>query len=198
LPAALKELGFHLFHCHCLKEGAAFPSRPGNRQALRFVREVVRETPLSSEERFVMQVRHILQEKGREVIVISQTATVGEAARLLAARRIGAVIVKGGVGAFSGILSERDLVRAIAAEGAQALDRNVASYMTRSVATCEETDTVEDLMEMMTRGRFRHVPVLDDKQSLCGLISIGDVVKTRIAETVSEANSLREYISATA
>lgn len=145
-----------------------------------------------------MQVRHILQEKGREVIVISQTATMGEAARLLAARRIGAVIVKGGVGAFSGILSERDLVRAIAAEGAQALDRNVASYMTRSVATCEETDTVEDLMEMMTRGRFRHVPVLDDKQSLCGLISIGDVVKTRIAETVSEANSLREYISATA
>lgn len=145
-----------------------------------------------------MQVRHILQEKGREVIAISQTATVEEAARLLAERRIGAVIVKGGAGAFTGILSERDLVRAIAAEGSEALDRNVASYMTRSVATCGETDTVEDLMEMMTRGRFRHVPVLDDNQSLCGLISIGDVVKTRIAETVNEANSLREYISATA
>ena len=67
--------------------------------------------------------------------------------------------------------------------------------MTKSVATCREADTVEDLMEVMTHGRFRHVPVLDDERALCGLISIGDVVKTRIAETLNEANSLREYIS---
>jgi len=68
--------------------------------------------------------------------------------------------------------------------------------MTKSVATCREGDSVQDLMEMMTHGRFRHVPVLDDSKTLCGLISIGDVVKTRIAETLNEANSLRDYISA--
>jgi CBS domain-containing protein len=145
-----------------------------------------------------MQIRHVLQQKGRDIIAISPTATMGDAAQLLAKKRIGAVIVRSGTGGLAGILSERDVVRAIATEGAAALGREVAAYMTKSVATCRETDTVEDLMEMMTRGRFRHVPVLDERQSLCGLISIGDVVKTRIAETVNEANSLREYISATA
>jgi CBS domain-containing protein len=142
-----------------------------------------------------MQVRHILQQKGRDIVAISPTATVADAAQLLAKKRIGALLVKDGA-SLAGILSERDLVRAIAAEGAEALNRKVAAYMTKSVATCRETDTVEDLMEMMTRGRFRHVPVRDDEQSLCGVISIGDVVKTRIAETVNEAKSLREYISA--
>jgi CBS domain-containing protein len=77
-----------------------------------------------------------------------------------------------------------------------ALDRMVSVYMTKDVATCGESDTVQDLMEMMTSGRFRHVPVLDCNETLCGLISIGDVVKTRIAETQNEANSLRDYISA--
>ena len=98
---------------------------------------------------------------------------------------------------MAGILSERDVVRAVAADGPSALSRNVSVYMTKNVATCVEADTVEDLMEMMTHGRFRHVPVLDDDKALCGLISIGDVVKTRIAETLNEANSLRDYISAT-
>lgn len=143
-----------------------------------------------------MQIRHILQQKGRDIVAISPTATLDDAVQLLAKKRIGAVLVKDGA-ALAGILSERDLVRAIAAEGASALGRQVTAYMTKSVATCTETDTVEDLMEMMTRGRFRHVPVLDERQSVCGLISIGDVVKTRIAETVNEANSLREYISTT-
>lgn len=145
-----------------------------------------------------MLVRHILQDKGRNVIAIAQGATIGEAAQLLAEKRIGAVIVTNSDGVLAGILSERDVVRAVAGDGPLALSRNVASYMTRSVATCREADTVEDLMEMMTHGRFRHVPVLDDGKSLCGLISIGDVVKTRIAETLNEANSLRDYISATA
>lgn len=145
-----------------------------------------------------MQVRHILQEKGRDIIAITPAAAIADAARLLAEKRIGAVIVKGDEKGLSGIFSERDLVRAIAAEGALALDRDVTHYMTHNVITCAETDTVEELMEMMTRRRFRHVPVLDDGQCLCGLVSIGDVVKTRIAETVNEANSLREYISATA
>ncbi|MGH9611876.1 MAG: CBS domain-containing protein [Bryobacteraceae bacterium] len=143
-----------------------------------------------------MQIRHILQLKGSDVVAISPAMTLEDAAGLLAKKRIGALVVREGE-RLAGIFSERDLVRAIAAEGAGALDREVAAYMTKSVATCTQSDTVEDLMEMMTRGRFRHVPVLDDEQSLCGLISIGDVVKTRIAETVNEANSLREYISAT-
>ena len=145
-----------------------------------------------------MLVRHILQDKGRGIIAISDDATVGAVARLLAERRIGAVLVTAGTGGLAGILSERDVVRAVAADGAAALERKASDYMTRSVATCCEADTVEALMEMMTHGRFRHVPVVDGQSQLCGVISIGDVVKTRIAETVYEANSLRDYISATA
>lgn len=143
-----------------------------------------------------MLVRHILQDKGRVIIAIAHGATMGEAARLLAEKRIGAVIVTRESDGLAGILSERDVVRAVAADGPSALERMVSVYMTRDVATCGEADTVQDLMEMMTRGRFRHVPVLDCDQALCGLISIGDVVKTRIAETQNEANSLRDYISA--
>ena len=145
-----------------------------------------------------MQVRHILQDKGRDVIVIAPDATMAGAAQLLAEKRIGVVIVKGAEGALAGILSERDVVRAVGTDGPLALGRNISVYMTKNVATCREADTVEDLMEMMTCGRFRHVPVLNDDKALCGLISIGDVVKTRIAETLNEANSLRDYISATA
>jgi len=143
-----------------------------------------------------MLVRHILQDKGRSIIVIGHGATMGEAARLLAEKRIGAVIVTRGADGLAGILSERDVVRAVAMDGPLALDRTVSVYMTKDVATCGEADTVQDLMEMMTRGRFRHVPVLDCNEVLCGLVSIGDVVKTRIAETQNEANSLRDYISA--
>ena len=143
-----------------------------------------------------MLVRHILEEKGRDVISISPAATMSEAASLLAQRRIGAVLVKDPRGLLAGIFSERDLVRAVAKDGAAALGHAVSGYMTKTVATCVEGDTVEALMEMMTKGRFRHVPVLDERKSPCGMISIGDVVKSRIAETVREANSLREYISA--
>ena len=145
-----------------------------------------------------MQVRHILQDKGRSVITVMDSATLADAARTLAQHRIGALIVQGQGNGLAGILSERDVVRAIAADGPSALDRSVDVYMTRSVVTCVEADTIEGLMEMMTQGRFRHVPVLDEGQRVAGLISIGDVVKSRIAETVNEANSLRDYISATA
>jgi CBS domain-containing protein len=150
----------------------------------------------TEEERFVMQVRHILQEKGRHVIIVAETVTVCDAAKMLSEKRIGVVLVKNGEVPLAGILSERDVVRAVAADGVEALSRPVSSYMTRNVATCSESDTVEELMEMMTRGRFRHVPVMDGDKMLCGLISIGDVVKSRIAETLNEANSLRDYISA--
>ena len=145
-----------------------------------------------------MQVRHILYGKGREVVAIAEGASIADAARLLTDRRIGALVVKDGDGRLTGIISERDLVRAIARAGAGALTQSVADHMTPEPETCVETDTVESLMETMTRGRFRHVPVLDDSLSLCGMVSIGDVVKSRIAETISEAAALREYISATA
>jgi CBS domain-containing protein len=143
-----------------------------------------------------MLVKHILSDKGRDIIAISADAMLAEAVRLLARKRIGAVIAYGEGGALAGILSERDVVRALS-ESDGALTRPVSAYMTAEVATCTEDDSVENLMEMMTHGRFRHVPVLDARGQLCGLISIGDVVKTRIAETVHEAQSLREYISAT-
>jgi CBS domain-containing protein len=142
-----------------------------------------------------MLVRHILREKGSEIIAIAADAKLAEASRLLAAKRIGALIVRGDAGELSGILSERDVVRAVAEEGAGALSRPVRAYMTREVATCGEDDSVDALMEMMTRGRFRHVPVMRDG-ALAGLVSIGDVVKSRIEETVREAAALREYISA--
>lgn len=142
-----------------------------------------------------MQVKHILLEKGREVVTIASDATLSEAARLMARRRIGAVVVRGRDGQIAGILSERDLVRAIAEESVAALGRLVGAHMTRDVTTCCEFDTVEDLMETMTHGRFRHVPVVDDDH-LVGIVSIGDVVKTRIAETIREAESLRDYIAA--
>lgn len=143
-----------------------------------------------------MQVRHILHGKGRDVVAISAGATLTEAAKLLTDRKIGALIVKDKNGSLSGIISERDLVHAIASKGAAALSEQVSMHMTPAPETCVENDTVESVMEVMTRGRFRHVPVLDDQFMLCGMISIGDVVKTRIAETVSEAAALRDYISA--
>ncbi len=142
-----------------------------------------------------MQVKHILFEKGREVVTITSEATMSEAARLMARRRIGAVVVRGRDGGISGVLSERDLVRAIAEDSVAALAQPVAAHMTRDITTCAEYDTIEDLMETMTRGRFRHMPVVDDDR-LVGIISIGDVVKTRIEETVREAESLKEYIAA--
>jgi CBS domain-containing protein len=142
-----------------------------------------------------MQVRHILRDKGRDVFTISSDATLSEAARLLASKRIGAVIVRGIDGSLAGILSERDIVRALAQASVNALPQSVSNHMTSAVATCCETDSVDDLMEMMTRGRFRHVPVVEEDR-ITGIVSIGDVVKTRIAETVQEAQSLREYIAA--
>ena len=128
-------------------------------------------------------------------MAIPSNTTICDAAKVLADKKIGALVVKDGTGALTGIISERDLVRAIAKGDAAALSEQVNDHMTPQPETCTEADTVEDLMEAMTRGRFRHVPVLDEEMRLCGMISIGDVVKTRIAETVSEAAALRDYIS---
>ena len=142
-----------------------------------------------------MLVKHILHEKGRDVVTVPSGATLSEAAQLLARRRIGAVVVRDGDRQIAGILSERDIIRGLADESVNALAQTVATHMTERVSTCRETDAVEDLMELMTRKRIRHVPVMDGER-LCGIVSIGDVVKSRIAETEAEAENLRGYIAA--
>ena len=142
-----------------------------------------------------MLVSHILREKGRAVVSIAANASLSEASQLMARHRIGAILILDGPGAPQGILSERDIVSVLAQMGAAALARTVGSCMTSPVMTCEETDTIEELMERMTHGRFRHLPVVE-RGRVVGLVSIGDVVKTRIEETVREAQALKEYIAA--
>jgi len=141
-----------------------------------------------------MTVKALLSRKGRDVVTIAPAATLSEAAKLLAERRIGAVVVTGADHRVAGILSERDIVRALGQRGASALDENVAAVMTRKVTTCNEADTVVAIMERMTTGKFRHVPVVDQGR-LIGVISIGDVVKHRVEEIEGETNALREYIA---
>ena len=141
-----------------------------------------------------MTVKAILSRKGRDVVTIAPSATLFEAAKLLAERRIGAVVVTGADHRVAGILSERDIVRTLGQRGASALDENVAAVMTRKVTTCNEADTVVAIMERMTAGKFRHVPVMDQGR-LVGVISIGDVVNHRLHEIEGETNALREYIA---
>lgn len=141
-----------------------------------------------------MTIRSILDEKGRDVVTINPTATLGEAARLLGEKRIGAVVVTAGDRKILGILSERDIVRVIGEKGADGLSQPVGDAMTAKVSTCRETHTINDVMEVMTRGRFRHLPVERDGH-LDGIISIGDVVKRRIEEVEREAEQIREYIA---
>ena len=140
-----------------------------------------------------MTVKAILSHKSPDIVSIEPTATLAEAAKLLAERRIGAVLVLGIEGRVAGILSERDIVRALAERGASMLDERVDQVMTRKVFTCSETDTVAHIMEQMTAQKFRHVPVVDEGR-LTGIISIGDVVKYRLHEIENETNALREYI----
>jgi CBS domain-containing protein len=141
-----------------------------------------------------MTVKAILSRKGSDVVTIAPTANLSEAVKLLAERRIGAVIVTGADNRVAGILSERDIVRALGERGADALGDNIAAVMTRKVTTCVEADTVADIMERMTTGKFRHVPVVEQGR-LAGVISIGDVVKFRVEEIERESEALREYIA---
>ncbi len=140
-----------------------------------------------------MTVRHILAQKGGDVVTIPPHRTLGEAARLLAEKRIGAIVVAGAAGEVLGILSERDIVRAVA-EGPEALHSPASAHMTAKVITCTPETPVTDLMEEMTQGRFRHLPVIVGGR-LAGIVSIGDVVKHRLAEIESETNAMREYIA---
>lgn len=141
-----------------------------------------------------MTVKAILSRKGSDVATIAPTANLSDAVKLLAERRIGALVVTGADSRVAGILSERDIVRALAARGPDALQETVASVMTRKVSTCTEAETVAVIMERMTEGKFRHLPVVEQGR-LAGIISIGDVVKLRVEEIEGETNALREYIA---
>jgi CBS domain-containing protein len=144
-----------------------------------------------------MKVKDILAAKsatmGGDVIGIEPAATLEAAAQLLSKHRIGVVVIRGAGGRLAGILSERDIVRAVAADGAAALARPVGQVMTRDVVTCSENDSCADIMEQMTSRKFRHLPVLRDS-ALIGLISIGDVVKQRVDEIERESEAMRDYI----
>ena len=128
-----------------------------------------------------MNVTTILSTKGSEVATIAPTATVAEAAKIMSDRKIGALVITGAGSRITGIVSERDIVRALAKHGADALRLPLNDVMTRKVVTCGPNDSVSNLMEQMTAGKFRHLPVVDSDK-LAGIISIGDVVKIRLAE----------------
>ena len=140
-----------------------------------------------------MTVTHILSRKGTAVVTIEPTASLAAAAKLLAQRRIGALVVTGAGHRVVGVISERDIVRVIDNQGPAALDVPVADAMTRKVVTCTLGDTIIELMERMTAGKFRHVPVVE-RGRLAGIISIGDVVKARLEELEHEQDALRDYI----
>ncbi len=142
-----------------------------------------------------MYVADILNAKGTEVISTGPTETVAATANLLNDRRIGAVIVRDAKDDVIGVVSERDIIRGIAVNGARALDMEVHELMTREVVSCKPTDTIAEVMRVMTTRRFRHLPVMEDG-ALKGMISIGDVVKYRLEETEAEGRVLRDYVIA--
>ncbi|WP_088347448.1 MULTISPECIES: CBS domain-containing protein [Rhodomicrobium] len=140
-----------------------------------------------------MNVAMILKDKGREVATVAPSTSVKEVIGLLAAKKIGAAVICDGDKRVRGIISERDIVRILAAHGPEVLSEPVSDYMTKEVMTCADRDTVAWLMEEMTSRRFRHMPVVDAGR-LTGIVSIGDVVKQRIALAELEAASMRDYI----
>jgi len=141
-----------------------------------------------------MNVAAILRQKGRAVTTASPTTTLLEVANKLAAERIGAIVIVGARGKVDGIISERDIIRCLWTHGPDCLRRPVSESMTRYVISCEEDDTLDQLMARMTERRFRHLPVITNG-ALVGIISIGDVVKHHIAEVTMEATAMREYIA---
>jgi CBS domain-containing protein len=141
-----------------------------------------------------MTVSIILAGKGRDVVTIEPNATLADAVKLLAEKRIGAVVILGADRRIVGILSERDIVRALAENGRNALDGPVSAAMTRKVSTCHERETISTIMERMTIGKFRHIPVADQGK-LVGIVSIGDVVKHRLEQIEHEYQAMREYIA---
>ena len=143
-----------------------------------------------------MLVSQILKEKGDVVFTASPSETVQAAAALLHARRVGAMVVLDSGQKIVGIVSERDIVRVVAEKGAEGLTLTVADCMTRDVVFAHPQETVDSLLGRMTDRRIRHLPVCNKEGRLVGIISIGDLVKSKIAETVAEAEGLKAYISA--
>jgi CBS domain-containing protein len=141
-----------------------------------------------------MSVSTILRRKPPTIVTIDETATVADAAQRLAQHRIGALPVMGAGGRLAGIISERDIVRGVAAKGGEALTEPVSSLMTAGVETATEAESIGDVMLRMTKGRFRHMPVLKDGR-LIGMISIGDVVKHRLDEQELEVETLRGFVT---
>jgi CBS domain-containing protein len=139
-----------------------------------------------------MTVRAILDSKGHQIESVEPEAKLSAAIKILSERKIGAVLVMS-KGHIDGILSERDIVRVLGERGAKVLDEPVSAVMTRKVVSCRQSDTVAAIMEMMTLGKFRHLPVIEEG-TVVGLISIGDVVKWRVKEYEMEQEALREYI----
>ncbi len=142
-----------------------------------------------------MNVQSILGTKGSDIATITQAATLDDAARQLRERRVGALVVSGDGKAIEGIISERDVVRTLAASGAEALTHSVGSAMSTDVITCAHGDGVDRLMELMTDRRIRHLPVVNVQGELAGIVSIGDVVKARLSELEHENKAMADYIS---
>ena len=139
-----------------------------------------------------MTVRSILDSKGHQVLSVEPDAKLAAAVKILGEKKIGAVLVMS-QGRIEGILSERDIVRVLSERGAHVLEEPVNGVMTRKVVSCRQSDTVAGIMEMMTLGKFRHLPVVEDGR-VVGLISIGDIVKRRVQEYETEQEALQNYI----
>jgi CBS domain-containing protein len=141
-----------------------------------------------------MHVASILNDKGSAVVTMGPRSTVREAIALLARKRIGAVVITGVEERVLGIFSERDVVRLMAEKGAEALGDELSRHMTSPVFTCTAQTSIDDIMHLMTSKKFRHVPVVEN-EALKGLVSIGDVVKFRLAEIETEHKAMRDYIA---
>jgi CBS domain-containing protein len=141
-----------------------------------------------------MNVAAILKLKGSGVVTTTKDKSLLDIAKLLAQHGIGCILIEGDDGTIAGIVSERDLMRAIGQAGAKVLKEAVSDFMTKTVVTARETDTIDRLMSEMTTHRFRHMPVVE-RGRLIGLVSIGDVVKMHVADAEFEAATLREYIT---
>lgn len=142
-----------------------------------------------------MIIEQILKDKGREVVTLKAGHTLREAAQMLDERRIGAVVAVGEDDSIIGVLSERDIVRQVARLGASALDMDVGSAMTRAVITVPSEMPIREALQLMTDRRIRHLPVVRNDR-LTGFVSIGDLVKWKIAETEAEAEAMKSYLSA--
>ena len=144
-----------------------------------------------------MTVAAILKQKGHDVVHVGPDATIAEVAQQFAVRGIGAMIVSDDEGCLLGIISERDVVRSLAAHGAETLGKTASELMTREIITATERTTVPEAMEMMTMGRFRHLPVMHDGR-INGIVSIGDIVKARMMQQEQEVDSLKAYVAGAA